>query len=419
MVTQSRSLLPTIPKALGGLIELALDLRWSWSHSSDVVWKRLAPELWEATGNPWHILQTVAQTRLQEAAADGEFLDLLRHHLRERSQALERSSWFEQKHREACLGHVAYFSMEFGLGEALPIYSGGLGILAGDVLKAASDMGVPMTGIGILWHQGYFRQALSSSGEQIELFPFNDPGQLPVVPLRDDTGEWMDIVLSFPRREVHLRVWQVRAGRNRLYLLDSNHLLNSPADRGLTSELYGGGPETRMQQEIILGIGGWRILSTLGIDPDICHLNEGHAAFAILERARCYAQVHGGTFAEALRATRPGNLFTTHTPVGAGFDRFPLGLVEEYLGNYAQQAGLGSQELLSMGSRGDSRDFNMAHLAISGSGAVNAVSKLHGRTSRRLFQPLFPRWPEAEVPVGHVTNGVHVPSWDSDAADAL
>jgi starch phosphorylase len=230
-------------------------------------------------------------------------------------------------------------------------------------------------------------------------------------------------VLPFPRRRLHLRVWEVRAGRARLFLLDANHLLNSPADRGITSELYGGGQETRLQQEIILGIGGWRVLRDLEIAPDICHLNEGHAALAVLERARCHMEDHGLTFAEALRATRTGNLFTTHTPVEAGFDRFQPALVKEYLGEYADQAGLGLQGLLSLGQSGGqdaaSQPFNLAYLAINGSGAVNAVSRLHAEVSRGLFQPLFPRWPREEVPVGHVTNGVHVPSWDSDEADDL
>ncbi len=435
MTAQVRYPLPAMPAALAGLAELALDLRWSWSHSSDVLWKRLDPELWETTANPWHILQTVAQTRLQEAADDPEFVALLEHHLRDRSRALKAPSWFEKTFPAPSITSIAYFSMEYGLGEALPIYSGGLGILAGDFLKAASDMGVPVIGVGLLWAQGYFRQALSTTGEQLEFFPFNDPGQLPIEPLRDSTGEWLTVALAFPRREVQLRVWQVTAGRTKLFLLDSNHLLNSPADRGITSELYGGGQEARLQQEIILGIGGWQVLRALGLDPEVCHLNEGHAALAVLERARCYAQDHGLTFHEALRATRPGNLFTTHTPVEAGFDRFPPDLIRRYLNDYAGQAGLDMDALLAMGRVHRRREatspddltttveasdpFYMAHLAISGSGTVNAVSRLHGEVSRRLFQPLFPRWPQAEVPVGHVTNGVHVPSWDSDSADAL
>jgi glycogen phosphorylase len=420
--------LPTVPEPLQGLVELALDVRWAWSHSSDVLWRQLAPEVWERTHSPWHILQTIAQTRLQQFAKDEEFVALLNQHVEERTQTLIAPSWYAEHFQNMpadapspspLLGEVAYFSMEFGLTEALPIYSGGLGILAGDYLKVASDLGVPVVGIGILWQQGYFRQALNANGEQIEFYPFNDPGQLPLSPLRNSRGEWVSVDLSFPRRTVHLRVWEVRAGRVMLYLLDANDLLNSAVDRGITSELYGGGPEMRLQQELILGIGGWRVLRALGIEAEICHLNEGHAAFAVLERARCFTEDNGVGFEEALCATRPGNLFTTHTAVEAGFDRFPMRLVREYLSEYAGELGTTVERILSLGAEEGGETFNMAFLAIRGSGAVNGVSRLHGEVSRRLFQPLFPRWPRGEVPVGHVTNGVHVPSWDSPEADAL
>jgi len=466
MTAQPRFILPTMPERLQGLLDLALDMRWAWSHSSDELWERLAPDVWEVTHNPWHILQTAAKTRLEEAAHDPGFLELLDRHVAARRETLEAPTWFEQAFPEAAgcgpagpaaapaspkrpggspaptgpspvtgplggaappvgpLGHVAYFSMEFGLSEALPIYSGGLGILAGDFLKAASDLGVPLIGVGLLWQQGYFRQALSASGEQIEFFPFNDPGQLPITPLRDSRGEWMTVKLQFPRRELRLRAWQVQAGRVRLYLLDSNDLMNSPADRGVTAELYGGGPEARLQQEMVLGIGGWRLLRELGVSPDICHLNEGHAALAVLERARCHMEDRGLSFEQALLVTRAGNLFTTHTPVEAGFDRFPPSLVADYLGGYAAGLGIGVDDLLAMGRCPDAcrkpdEPFNMAYLAIRGSGAVNGVSRLHGEVRRGLFQRLFPRWPYHEIPVGHVTNGVHVPSWDSQEADNL
>ncbi len=452
MVAQSRCTLPTVPDALRGLVDLALDMRWSWSHSSDELWRRLDPELWDITHNPWHILQTIAHTRLEEYAADPSFLQLVQQHVKARRETLEARSWFAQTYlisdssceatmdsaKKASLGTIAYFSMEFGLSEALPIYSGGLGILAGDYLKAASDLGIPVVGVGLLWQQGYFRQALSATGDQLEFYPYNDPGQLPIMPLRDTEGEWVSVVLQFPRRSIRLRVWEVNAGRVKLYLLDSNDPMNWPADRGIISELYGGGPEMRLQQEMILGIGGWRVLRELGIQPDVCHLNEGHAALAVLERARCHMHDQGTSFEVALTATRPGNLFTTHTPVEAGFDRFSPALISEYLGEYARELGVGIDYLLSLGrclvstpsgssriSLGptmccpDGEPFNMAYLAIRGSGAVNGVSRLHGDVSRRLFQGLFPRWPQREVPVGHVTNGIHVPSWDSPEADAL
>jgi starch phosphorylase len=298
-----------------------------------------------------------------------------------------------------------------------------LGNVAGDQLKAASDLGVPVVGVGLLYQQGYFRQVIDGNGAQQALFPYNDPGQLPITPLRRSNGEWLRLEITLPGYSVWLRAWQVQVGRARLYLLDSNDAANYPAHRGITSELYGGGPELRLKQELLLGIGGWQLLKALGIQPEVCHLNEGHAAFAVLERARSFMEENAQPFEVALAVTRAGNLFTTHTAVAAGFDRFAPALIEQYLGGYAEQElGITRHDLLALG-RQDPNDasepFNMAYLAIRGSGAVNAVSRLHGQVSRRLFQPLFPRWPEEAVPVGHVTNGVHMPTWDSAPADDL
>jgi starch phosphorylase len=313
--------------------------------------------------------------------------------------------------------------MEFMLSEALPIYSGGLGNVAGDQLKAASDLGVPVVGVGLLYQQGYFRQLIDKQGAQQAFYPYNDPGQLPVTPLRHLNGEWLRLQIEFPGYTVWLRAWQVQVGRTHLYLLDSNDSANFPAHRGITSELYGGGSELRLQQEIILGIGGWRLLNSLGIKPEVCHLNEGHAAFAVLERVSTFMQETGQPFDVALAVTRAGNLFTTHTAVTAGFDLFSPTLIEQYLGQYAQtKLGLSLDKLLAMG-RNNPNDraeiFNMAYLAIRGSGAVNGVSQLHKKVSQQIFQPLFPHWPKHEVPVGHVTNGVHMPSWDSAMADDI
>ena len=249
----------------------------------------------------------------------------------------ETPAWFQQKHPESPLSCVAYFSMEFMLSEALPIYSGGLGNVAGDQLKAASDLGVPVIGVGLLYQQGYFRQVIDRNGEQQALYPYNDPGQLPITPLRQPNGEWLRLEIALPGYSVWLRAWQVQVGRVKLYLLDSNDAANFPAHRGITSELYGGGPELRLKQELLLGIGGWRLLRALGIQPDVCHLNEGHAAFAVLERARSFMEETGQPFEVALAATRAGNLFTTHTAVAAGFDRFAPALIEQYLGRYAKQ----------------------------------------------------------------------------------
>ena len=312
--------------------------------------------------------------------------------------------------------------MEYGLGEALPIYSGGLGILAGDYLKTASDLGVAAVGIGLLYQQGYFRQTLNADCSQREVYPYNDPTQLPVVPVRNQEGEWLHVEVEFPGRMVRLRVWEATVGQVKLYLLDSNDLTNSAVDRGITSELYGGGQELRLQQEIALGIGGWRVLSKLGIQPQICHLNEGHASLAVLERARNLMTSTGYSFDVALTATRSANVFTTHTPVEAGFDRFPPDMIGRYLTSYAYELGIGLDGLFALGRKNPANQdepLNMAYLAIRGSGTVNAVSRLHGEVSRNIFQPLFPRFPQHEVPVTHVTNGVHVPSWDSAVADTL
>src|SRR5580658_5274736 len=405
------------------LTDLALDLRWSFNHSADQLWAQLDPELWDLTHNPWVVLQTVSRERLQSVTADPDFQVLVAEHNRERQTAEKPDGWFQKAHPRSGVSTIAYFSMEFMLSEALPIYSGGLGNVAGDQLKAASNLGVPVTAVGLLYQQGYFRQEIDAQGHQQALYPFNDPGQLPIRPVREPNGEWLRLAIAMPGFTLWIRAWQVQVGRVKLYLLDTNDPANPPAYRGITTELYGGGPELRLKQELVLGIAGWRLLRALGLRPEVCHLNEGHAAFAVLERARSYMEDNGKPFDVALAVTRPGNLFTTHTAVEAGFDRFDPSLIERYLGKYAEEKlSISVDELLALGRR-DRQDasepFNMAYLAIRGSGAVNGVSKLHGQVSRQLFQPLFPRWPEAEVPVTHVTNGVHTPSWDSPEADRL
>ncbi|MDP1644915.1 MAG: alpha-glucan family phosphorylase [Thiobacillus sp.] len=413
---------PSLPEELAALAELALDLRWSWSHATDILWERIDPELWALTHNPWLILQNASRDRLQALAEDRDFIASLQGLVDAHQEILARPAWFQTAYPQSTLAHVAYFSMEFGLSESLPIYSGGLGILAGDCLKTASDLGVPMIGIGLLWQQGYFRQSLDEQGRQQEFFPYNDPAQLPLLPVHDENGERLRVELPFPGRNVILRAWQVRVGRINLYLLDSNDPLNTPADRGITAELYGGGSEMRLLQEICLGVGGWSLLRSLGILPEVCHLNEGHAAFVVLARAWSHMHDHGSDFRRALNATRAGNVFTTHTPLAAGHDRFAPALLKRYT-EWAQQTfGMEPRAILALGRENpddDSEPFNMAYLAMRGSLLVNGVSRLHGCVSRRIFQPLFPHWPQQEVPVTHITNGVHVPSWDSAEADRL
>ncbi|MFH1340588.1 MAG: alpha-glucan family phosphorylase [Pseudomonadota bacterium] len=419
----THSLLPTDVGGVELLAELALDLHWSWNHCTDEIWRQLDPALWHRTQNPWIVLQTVSRERLQRALADKDFFKRVDDLAQSMRRTTEAPAWFQKAHAQSALSCVAYFSMEFMLSEALPIYSGGLGNVAGDQLKAASDLGVPVIGVGLLYQQGYFRQIIDRDGAQQAIFPYNDPGQLPITPLRRPNGEWLRLELDLPGHPIWLRAWQVQVGRAKLYLLDSNDVVNFPPFRGITSELYGGGPDRRLMQELVLGIGGWRLLTELGIEPEVCHLNEGHAALAVLERARTFMKTTGQPFDVALAVTRAGNLFTTHTAVAAGFDRFAPALVEHCLGGYAQeQLGITLHDLLAMGRKNPddaSEDFNMAYLATRASGAVNGVSRLHGKVSRRIFASLFPRWPQDEIPVGHVTNGVHMPSWDSAAADDL
>jgi len=272
------------------LTELALDLRWCWNHATDELWRRL-PELWELTHNPWVVLQTVSRQTTQNAFADPIFRMKANQMLSEKRWVESGPEWFQTTHPGTPLNCVAYFSMEFMLSEALPIYSGGLGNLAGDLLKAGSDLGVPVIGVGLLYQQGYFRQYIDRNGCQQAVYPFNDPGQLPIKPLRDATGEWLRIPLHLPEATVWVRSWEVNVGRTKLYLLDTNDPANLPTHRCITSQLYGGGPELRLQQEMVLGLAGWRLLYALGISPEVCHLNEGHAALLVLERALSYSVI--------------------------------------------------------------------------------------------------------------------------------
>jgi starch phosphorylase len=412
-------------EALGidALNELALNLHWSWNHMADALWEALDSYLWQTTQNPWVILQTVSEDKVKALLATPDFQGLVSALLQHTREFFSADAWFQKTHPGAALSTIAYFSMEFMLTEALPIYSGGLGNVAGDQMKAASDLGVPVVGVGLLWGQGYFRQDFDSDGNQRALYPVNDPGQLPIQPLRRPNGEWLRIQIQLPGARIWLRCWQVLIGRTKLFLLDANDFANTAAHRGITSELYGGDAEMRLKQEIVLGIGGWRLLRELGLNPEVCHLNEGHAAFAVLERARYYMADHRVSFELALTITRAGNLFTTHTAVPAGFDRFDQELCFKYLGPYAKdELAISMEQLLALGRQNPedaSEPLNMAYLALRGSGQVSGVSKLHGEVSRQIFQPLFPRWPQVEVPVGSVTNGIHVPTWDSAEADRL
>lgn len=405
------------------LTELALNLRSSWNHSADELWAEIDPGLWARTNNPWAVLQSASPDRLAELLASEDFRVRVLAAQEQLSQALAETSWFQRKHPASPLGRVAYFSIEFAVAESLPIYSGGLGNAAGDQIKAASDLGVPMVGVGLLYQQGSFRQIIGADGRQEALYPYNDPHLLPIRSVRRASGDPLRLAVDLPGQAVWLRAWEARVGRTPLYLLDANDPANPPAIRGITSELYGGGPEVRLRQEILLGIGGWLLLRATGISPQICHLNGAHAAFAVLERAAGFMAEAAQPFDVALEVTRAGNVFTTRASTPTGFDRFPEDLVRRFLRKYAEQRlGIGMRGLMALGRLDPddpSEPFDMGYLAIRGSGAVNGVSRLHGQVSRRRFHPLYSRWPESEVPIGHVTHGVHTPSWDSPEADRI
>ena len=411
-----------LPPALSALSTLAFDLRWASSHAAQALWRRLDPQLWEATGNPCVILESVGRSRLSQLSVDVPFLTALDRLTRSRSRLLA-TSWCAREQSRLSQGCIAYFCMEFGLGTALPLYAGGLGVLAGDHLKSASDLGVPLVAVGILFQQGSFRQRIDARGQH-ELYPNNDPGSLPLRPTLRADGSRLRVCVAIGERSVWLRIWQVEVGRVRLYLLDANDPLNSPADRMITKRLYGGGKATRLRQEIVLGIGGYRLLRELAIPVEVAHLNEGHAAFAVLERACQLAREQGLSLREALWVSRAGNVFTTHTSVGASFDSFePAHVARSLLRSGGDFADFDPQEILALGQRGDEakgRDpFSMARLALRGCAFVNAVSRAHEAQTRKVLGELMPESVPPSQPLTHITNGVHIPSWTSAAADAL
>ncbi|MGF2734797.1 alpha-glucan family phosphorylase [Marinobacter sp. DUT-1] len=414
-----------LPEALNGLFTLALDLRWSWHHGSDVLWRTLDQETWDSTRNAWLVLNSASGERLDELSRDPDFLARYREQMDAHDRFVRTRTWYSEQCRDELDRGIAFFCMEYGLSESLPLYSGGLGVLAGDYLKAASDLGVPVTAVGLLYQQGYFRQAISTDGEQLEFYPYNDPTMLPVSPLRDEDDQWLRVIVPLPGRDVRLRAWVGQVGHCELLLLDSNDPRNEPGDRGITSELYSGDPEKRLQQEMVLGIGGWRLLRALGRDPVACHINEGHCALALIERAFGWASDNERDFDTARMATRATNLFTTHTSVAAGFDRFPRRLVQLYLSPWLAGQDLTMDQLMDLGTHNSDRDttgdplLNMAWLALNMSGRVNGVSRIHKKVSQTILQDFFPRWPTEDIPVEYVTNGIHTPSWDSAESDEL
>ncbi len=412
-----------LPEPLSGLVELAYNLHWTWNHEAIALFRRLDRDLWESTGhNPVRMLGRVSQPRLERLARDNGFLDHLDRALEQLHRHLERTTWFEERWGKVDAPEIAYFSMEFGLTECLPIYSGGLGILAGDHLKSASELGVPLCGVGLLYRQGYFQQYLSADGWQQERYPDNDFWNMPVTLERDDRGAPLTVRVPFPGREVVAQVWRVQVGRVPLYLLDTNVEENSDEDRRITYQLYGGDQRTRIQQELVLGVGGMMALRALGLHVQVCHMNEGHAAFMAVERIRRRKEKDGLSTDEALEVVRGGTFFTTHTPVPAGIDEFPPALVHEFLGPLLDRSGIDRNWFMALGRRNPedpSEPFNMALLALRTTAKANGVSRLHGEVSRKMWADIWAAVPREEVPIGHVTNGIHTRSWTSADMTAL
>ncbi|MCA9292493.1 MAG: alpha-glucan family phosphorylase [Phycisphaerales bacterium] len=419
---RSFRVVPSVPEALQPLLEIAHNLWWTWHPEAVDLFIRLDRDLWESTGhNPVKMLGQVDQELLERVARDQSYLHALALvHARFTDHA-QRASWFERQYPTVCEGNgglplrVAYFSAEFGLTECFQIYSGGLGGLAGDHLKSASELGIPLCAVGLLYRNGYFHQYLNADGYQQETYPDLDFPNQPIRRLIDpETGEQYRVHVELPDRDVTIGVWQAMVGRVPLYLLDTNFPENSRADRDITRTLYGGDIETRIQQEIVLGIGGIRALEKIGEKPTVCHINEGHAAFLCLERIARLREQHGVGFEEAKEAAAAGNLFTTHTPVPAGIDRFAPDLLERYLGRFIGRLGVDRDGLLALGRANpfDKNEFfSMAVLALRCAQFCNGVSKLHGAVSRNMWQHIWPGLPEGEVPIGHVTNGVHPRTW--------
>ena len=418
---------PVLPQELQPLLVLATNLRWSWHPETQDLFAAMDAEQWEASGrDPVKLLGLVSAERLGELAADRKFLRMLELAEADLDQYLSGDRWFQKRLSagDTLPRSIAYFSPEYGITSVLPQYSGGLGILAGDHLKTASDLGVPLVGVGLLYRHGYFRQALSREGWQQETYPVVDPDGLPITPLREADGTHAQVALDIPGDHPLLaQIWVAQVGRVPLLLLDSDVEANPEPLRDVTDRLYGGTVEHRLLQEVLLGVGGIRALRSYaritGADePEVFHTNEGHAGFLGLERIRELAVAEGGPrldFATALEVTRAGTLFTTHTPVPAGIDRFPRDLIAQYFGAQSPVGGVSVEDILALGTEdyegGDPEVFNMAVMGFRLAQRANGVSLLHGHVSRGMFNGLWPAFDEAEVPITSITNGVHAPTW--------
>ncbi len=412
-----RSTLPrpfSLPARIERLGELAYNLWWTWHPDATRAFGRLDYDLWESLDhNPIRLLRGLEPARLDQAATDPDYLGIYDRVFNSFDAYVSRTDlWAARAHPELTNRPIAYFSMEYGLHETLPIYSGGLGVLAGDHLKEASDLGLPLVGVGLMYAEGYFSQRIGEDGWQEAINRPLNFEDLPVLPVMGEDGQRVTVEVEFPDRSVPVQIWEVRVGRVPLYLLDSNLEVNSPADRSLTARLYWADLDHRIMQEMLLGIGGVRALRFLGYNPSVWHMNEGHAAFLTLERARELVRAGRG-FDEAINSTRPHNIFTTHTPVPAGNDEFPLWLIEKHLAGLWPELKLDREQFFDVARRRSpgGESFSMGILALRNSQGRNAVSELHGRVARKMWNFLWPDCPEAEVPITHVTNGVHSANW--------
>ncbi len=414
-----------LPTQFEPLVQLAHNLRWSWREETKQLFRDIDPELWgKLDEDPKQMLLQASASRLRQLASDDEYLGRINEESQNLSEYLSAQLWYQKTATtpaRAIDPIVAYFSMEFGIHPSLPIYSGGLGVLAGDHMKSASDLGVPLIGVGLLYTHGYFTQSLSSDGWQQEKYEYHDPKQLPIVAVTDKNGEQVKVSVAFPGgRDIKIALWVANVGRIPLILLDTNIEENPEDMRSVTDRLYGGDSEHRIKQEVVLGVGGVRAVNAFcearGLTvPSVAHLNEGHAGFLTLERIR-ERIAEGMDYAAAFEQVRASNIFTTHTPVPAGIDRFDMSMVRRYLGEGLPEAeqlcpGVPMDKALDLGREEDPYRFNMAHMGLRASQHANGVAKLHGEVSREMFAGLYPGYEPKEVPIGHVTNGVHLPTW--------
>jgi starch phosphorylase len=410
--------IPYLPEKLKPLMTIANNMWWVWNFEAIELFRRLDVELWrEVEQNPVKLLGTLPQKKLDEVAESESFIAHMRRVEEELERHINKKSWYNENSRDFETACVAYFSAEFGIHESLPIYSGGLGVLAGDHLKSASELGIPLVGVGMLYRLGYFHQYLTIDGWQQERFPETDFHNIPVTLMRDDKDQPLMISVEFPGRMVYAQIWKVNIGTVTLYLLDTNTDKNSAEDKTITDQLYGGDNEMRIKQELILGVGGVRALKAIGRQVTVYHMNEGHAAFLAVERIRMMMEEQGMSYPEALEFVTSNNVFTTHTPVPAGNDRFEPETIDHYCAHFFPKLGLTRDQFLALGreNAADKKEtFCMTVLAIKTAAGCNGVAKLHGKVSRGMWKNIWPTLPVHEVPIGHVTNGIQTLSWTSD-----